>query len=101
MKVTIKYEVENCNNCPYLAKGRTFGNDGRDGKTVYKCTKGAYGGKDEFGYSTGSYSIPKVPPYGCPLFNESPIKRVASKLEISISKLEKILEEENCELKEK
>ena len=101
MKVTIEYEVENCKNCPYLAKGRTFGNDGRDGETVYKCTKGAYGGKDEFGYSTGSYSIPKVPPYGCPLLNESPIKRVASKLEISISKLEKILEEENCELKEK
>lgn len=101
MKVNVEYEVTCCRDCPYLKTGQSFGSDGRCGPMVYKCNKGAYGGIDEFGYSTGYYSIPKVPPYKCPLFNEEPMKRVASKLEIKVSKLERILEEENCELKEK
>lgn len=96
MKISI--DVTGCQDCPYLRTGRTFGNDGRDGRTVFKCSKGVFGGKDDWGYSYGEYTVPKVAPYGCPFFKSNPIDRVASKLNVSIDKLEEILKDEHCEI---
>ncbi|XZN14484.1 hypothetical protein ACSW9O_15570 (plasmid) [Clostridium perfringens] len=100
MKVSIDFEITNCGDCPFLTKGRTFGNDGRDGVTVYKCKKGVFGGTDEFGYDTGNCSIPKAPPYGCQYIKADILDRVSSKLNISTNELRRILNEEHCELKE-
>lgn len=95
MKVKIDYEITGCNDCPYLRKGTDFGNDGR---TVYICSKGAYGGfgKGDFGTDSGPYRIPKVPPYKCPYFKCSGLDRVASNLDIDSKELDRVLKEENC-----
>lgn len=100
MKITIDYEVTGCSDCPHLKKGKTFGNDGRDGVLVYKCDKGVFGGKCSYGCDTGLYKKPKVPPYGCPYFKTTPMERVASKLNISEDELDGILVQEHCVLKE-
>ena len=46
----IIYEFFSCEDCPYCKKGKTYGNDGRDGDTVFVCGKGA------FGYFEGYYA---------------------------------------------
>lgn len=50
----ILYEFFNCFDCPYCKKGVTYGNDGRDGWTVYICEKGAFGKRDGC-YAEGKY----------------------------------------------
>lgn len=97
MKITIDYEVSGCKDCPYLTTGRTFGNDGRDGTTVYKCNKGVFGGSNSWG-SFGLDRKPEVPPFGCPYFKSSAVERVASRLNISCSKLNDILNEEHADI---
>ena len=49
----IIYEFFKCEECPYCKKGHTYGNDGRDGKTVFICSKGAFGGYEHDGYAYG------------------------------------------------
>ena len=67
MKITI--EVKGCHECPYLKRGRTYGNDGRDGEIVYYCVKGAFGkiltGIYE-GYTEGPSFKPFYIPHNCP-----------------------------------
>jgi len=70
MKVLLEFEITNCNECPFLTNGRTFGNDGRDGSFVHICSKGAFGKKKderEYGYSSGLSRVPEVIPENCPL----------------------------------
>ena len=50
------------------------------------------------GYATGPYNIPRYPGRKCPLFNIAPIKAIASKLDMSESKLKAILDSEGCEI---
>ena len=95
MVINVEYEVDGCYNCPFIKRGTNYGMDGRDSRTVYVCEKGAFGGKNEWG-DFGFNTMPKVAPYGCPYFNNPPIDRVASKLDIDVKKLEKILNEEHC-----
>ena len=67
MKITI--EVKGCHECPYLKRGRTYGNDGRDGEIVYYCVKGAFGKKLTGiyeGYTEGLHHIPSHIPTNCP-----------------------------------
>lgn len=45
----IIYEFFKCEHCPYCKKGQSYGNDGRDGYTVFVCDKGAFGGYEKFG----------------------------------------------------
>lgn len=98
MKITVEYEVSGCKDCPYLTKGKTYGNDGRDGVVVYICEKGAYGcKKSEFG-DLGLSSIPLYPPKSCPFFNSTPTERLASKLNMDVKRLEKILKEESIDI---
>lgn len=105
---TVHYEtikITNCSDCPYCKTGMTFGNDGRDGKTVYICERGAFGKRDAVeyygfsGYSIGPVTIPKYPPTKCPIIKTPLVKIIASKLDISEFKLQKVLDEENCEIK--
>lgn len=96
MKIKIEFDITGCVDCPQLTTGRTFGNDGRDGQTVYKCKKGVFGGKCSYGCDTGEYTVPKIPPFGCPYIKANSIDRVASKLKISSVRLKQILNEENC-----
>lgn len=66
----ILYEFFKCEDCPYCRKGRTYGNDGRDGRIVFVCSKGAFGGHEEFsGYAYGesSETIGKGINKNCPL----------------------------------
>lgn len=67
---TLNLEVNSCRECPKLKKGRTFGNDGRDGVLVYICSEGAFGGDDGWGYSTGLKVAPKDIPTDCPYLNK-------------------------------
>ena len=100
--VTLK--VTSCKDCPYCKTAYTYGNDGRDGKLVYVCEKGVFGKRDDVdyygfsGYATGPYTIPRYPGRKCPLFNITPIKAIASKLDMSDKKLQSILESEGCEI---
>lgn len=97
MKITIDYEVSGCSDCPYLAKGRTYGNDGRDGRLVYKCNKGTFGGSNDLG-DCGLDMIPAAPPYGCPFFKCSGIERLASRLNVKCTTLNDILNEEHLDI---
>jgi|GEM_PF-1097639 len=68
MKVLLEFEINNCNDCPYITGGRTFGNDGRDGKYVHVCSKGVFGKKNDerdYGYSSGLSKIPENIPENC------------------------------------
>jgi len=65
-KVSIDYEFDNCRNCPYLRTAKTYGNNGRDGDTVYICDKGCFGRRCLDGYNSGLQLIPTEIPYGCP-----------------------------------
>ena len=101
MKITIDYEITGCGDCPCLKLGNAYdGGDGRSNRPVYKCDKGVFGGTDSFNYDTGLSRKPKVPPYGCPYFKVRVVERVASKLNIDVRELEKILLDEHCILKE-
>ena len=71
MKITI--EVFGCVECPYLKTGKTYGNDGRDGETVYLCKLGAFGHKLKGvyeGYSEGKRIAPSYIPENCPCRKE-------------------------------
>lgn len=97
-------KVTGCKDCPYCNKTRTYGNDGRDGSIVYVCDKGAFGNIDDVkyygfpGYATGPRSIPRYPGRKCPLFNTTPIRSIASKLDMDEKELKNILESEDCEI---
>lgn len=68
MKVLLEFEINKCGECPFIKTGWTFGNDGRDGRTVYICSKGAFGIlKDKLGYSEGLIKIPDDIPKKCPI----------------------------------
>lgn len=101
-RVTIN--VTGCNDCPFCTTGYTYGNDGRDGRKVYVCKKGAFGNLNDVqyygfdGYATGPSTIPKYPNSKCPIIKSSPIRVIASRLDISEKKLKSILESENCEI---
>lgn len=101
---TMTLKVTGCKDCPYCKTAYTFGNDGRDGKLVYVCEKGAFGKRNDVdyygfsGYATGPYKIPRYPGRKCPLFNITLIKAIASKLDMSESKLKAILDSEGCEI---
>ena len=41
MKVII--EVNSCEECPFLKRARTYGNDGKDGIILPYCSKGCFG----------------------------------------------------------
>lgn len=97
MKISVEYEINGCEDCPFLTTGKTYGNDGRDGSLVYKCNKGVFGGSDNWG-SFGLEIKPKVPPFGCPYIKSSVIERVSSRLNISCNKLNQILKEEHADL---
>lgn len=99
MKISVDYEITGCVDCPYLRTGRTYGNDGRDGWTVYICSKGVFGGTGDWG-DFGLDRKPKIAPYGCPYLNATAIERVASKINITTKEFEKILKDEHCEVKE-
>lgn len=94
----IEIEVTGCSDCPSLRKGRTYGNDGRDGTLVYICKKGAFGGVDRLYGDYGEIKIPKVPPIKCPYFNSNPVNRIADELNITLDKLNKILNKNKCKL---
>lgn len=101
MKAIINLEVTGCKNCPYTRIGRSFGNDGRDGSTVYICTQGAFGGKYDDGFGEfGPSSLPSIPPLKCPILKYDAMERVASKINIKVDALRKILLDEQCELKD-
>jgi len=78
-KVSIDYEFDNCEDCPYLRTSRDFGNDGRDGSTVYICKKGCFGGTDRVYGDYGESEIPTTPPYSCP-FIEVSFEDITSKI---------------------
>ena len=66
----ILYEFFKCEDCPYCRKGRTYGNDGRDGHTVFVCSKGAFGGYEKLGryaYGESFESVRKGINNNCPL----------------------------------
>lgn len=95
INITHTYEFDNCNGCPELATGRTFGNDGRDGSTVYICNKGCFGKRNcEFGeYDNGPHSIPKEPPIKCPYIENENVRRLAGRLRISYEEVrDKLIE---------
>ena len=97
----IEIEVTGCSDCPSLRKGKTYGNDGRDGWLVYICEKGAFGGRDGLFYDYGETRIPKVPPVKCPYFNSHLIDRVADGLNVKVKDLKEILDLNKCELIDK
>ncbi len=99
MKAVINYEITGCHDCPYLTKGLTYGNDGRDGVIVYKCEKGAFGGEDEYG-SFGFDTKPTIPPYKCPFLKYPAEERVAARLNVDYKKFKQILAQECVEIKE-
>lgn len=78
-KVSIDYEFDTCRDCPYLRTGRSFGNDGRDGSTVYICRKGCFGGTDDIYGDFGELKKPTTPPYSCP-FIEVSVDDIAFKI---------------------
>lgn len=82
--ITLTIQVKQCAGCPRLITGRTYGNDGRDGHLVYKCSEGAFGGIDDWGYSLGLEVAPKEIHPECPHLkepNESPrLGRVLNQL---------------------
>ena len=60
MKIQVEFEFDDCYQCPFIRKGRTYGNDGRDGQVVFICAKGAFGNINDFqkhGYVSGLSSI--------------------------------------------
>lgn len=102
VNVTHTYEFESCSGCPELSTGRTFGNDGRDGSTVYICNQGCFGKRNcEYGqYDGGPRSAPKVPPLKCPYIENEDVKRLASRLRISYDEVRSTLIELNLTVKE-
>lgn len=96
-KINIEYDFTSCKSCPFLKEGNSFGEDGRGTDTIYFCSKGAFGGRDQFhkSYERGYNRIPKVPPCNCP-YIESDINEVlADRLDMALWRLKEILEHEN------
>ena len=64
--------LDSCNQCPELIRGRTYGNDGRDGKVSFKCGKNIWGGHPVFFHGEDqnyllAHKIPEKIPPNCPL----------------------------------
>lgn len=102
INITHTYEFDNCNGCPELKTGRSFGNDGRDGRTVYICNKGCFGKYNSVygNYDSGLSNIPKEPPVKCPYIENNNIKILANKLRISYEEVRNTLIELGLTVKE-
>ena len=67
----ILYEFFNCEECPYCKKGYSYGTDGRNGRAVFICRQGAFGGASGGGYAYGKIraEIREGIDKNCPLNN--------------------------------